>query len=636
MKAGVSPPPFTPPPAESAEAKNASHRAAIGETMGRAIIAPLLSDGDLPERAVGEGHHTRWWTSNAWTASRSESARASRRFTSLLVWAVVVVCVLPALLTLAGFDFGTKPESFPPLSSAGVTQIETDRLVDTLHIALAGSFVHTLLEWSAVCTAAFIVLLAFVHYRVTGDMISPLIATALFWAGCIDAVHILAADRFVDLSPNSRELIPFTWVTSRFVHSLVLTVGGTILLLNMPGKGSKEGARPFGSVLLITLTGVVFAFAAYAAIHYCATSANLPRTIYANSLVTRPLDIGPLIIYMIGGSIVLPALYSRFPSLFSFALIVSIIPHIAIQAYMAFGSTTLYDSHHNIAHLLKILAYFVPFLGLVMDYIRVHNKGKTISTRLESEISDRMLAEEKLIRNVGELARSNRELDDFAYIASHDLKEPLRGISNYSQFLLEDYGSKLDEEGRHMLKTLPELTGRLEKLINELLNYSRVGRVELAWEETELEDVLEDILVSLRIRLEEMGVAIRRGAPLPRFRCDRVRIGEVFRNLITNAMKYNDKAEKWIEIGLADYAEGGKEITLYVRDNGIGIPEKHQDKVFAIFKRLHGRNEYGGGTGAGMSIVKKIVERHHGRIWIDSKVGEGTTFFITIRSGGEI
>jgi signal transduction histidine kinase len=230
-----------------------------------------------------------------------------------------------------------------------------------------------------------------------------------------------------------------------------------------------------------------------------------------------------------------------------------------------------------------------------------------------------------------ELNQSNKELDDFAYIASHDLKEPLRGIHNFSNFLLEDYSDKLDDDGRSKLETLMRLTRRMETLIDSLLQFSRLGRVDLGLDRVDLNRIVAETLDSLAISLQEEGVRVRVPRPLPTVEADRVRVGEIFHNLIVNAMKYNDKPEKWIEIGWTE-KNGGPPV-FYVRDNGIGIPEKHHDSVFRIFKRLHGRDRYGGGTGAGLTIVKKIVERHRGRIWLESSPGEGTTFYFTLREG---
>ncbi len=258
---------------------------------------------------------------------------------------------------------------------------------------------------------------------------------------------------------------------------------------------------------------------------------------------------------------------------------------------------------------------------------------------LELELVERRRAEQQLAERNVELDQSNRELDDFAYIASHDLKEPLRGIHNFSVFLLEDYGDKLDAEGKSKLETLPRLTRRMETLIDSLLQFSRVGRVDLAIDDVDLGEILAAVLDSLAVSLAAERVEVRLPRRLPTVRCDRARVGEIFRNLVTNAAKYNDKPAKWIEIGYQDAApaagaaDGPPAPVFYVRDNGIGIPPKHFDAIFRIFKRLHGRDQFGGGTGAGLTIVKKIVERHHGRVWVDSTPGEGTTFYFTLEEG---
>lgn len=248
---------------------------------------------------------------------------------------------------------------------------------------------------------------------------------------------------------------------------------------------------------------------------------------------------------------------------------------------------------------------------------------------LRQELAERLRAESELARSNEELQQSNKELDDFAYIASHDLKEPLRGIHNFSSFLLEDYADRLDEEGRAKLETLTRLTRRMETLIDSLLHFSRLGRVDLAIDRVDLNQVVEEVLENLGITLRQSGVEVRIPRPLPRVRADRARVGEIFHNLVVNAMRYNDKERKWIEIGFLD-AEEGRPPVFYVRDNGIGIPEKHFESVFRIFKRLHARDRYGGGTGAGLTIVKKIVERHSGKIWVESTPGEGTTFYFTL------
>lgn len=241
-----------------------------------------------------------------------------------------------------------------------------------------------------------------------------------------------------------------------------------------------------------------------------------------------------------------------------------------------------------------------------------------------------------------ELERSNNELDAFAYIASHDLKEPLRGIHNYSSFLIEDYADVLNAEGVSKLQTMARLTQRMEDLIESLLHFSRLGRVELSMQQTNLNQLVKNVVDVLSISLKETRVDIRIPRPLPMIQCDRVQVNEVFSNLIGNAIKYNEKADKWVEVGWLDPAPGSKHpdqeqgaakqaIIFYVQDNGIGIREKHLDAIFRIFKRLHAANKYGGGTGAGLTIAKKIVERHGGRIWVESIYGKGSTFYFTLQ-----
>jgi light-regulated signal transduction histidine kinase (bacteriophytochrome) len=235
---------------------------------------------------------------------------------------------------------------------------------------------------------------------------------------------------------------------------------------------------------------------------------------------------------------------------------------------------------------------------------------------------------EELLKLNTELERSNVELDAFAYAASHDLKEPLRGIHNYTQLALRELGETLEPGTRSRLDTVVRLTQRMESLINSLLHYSQVGRTELSLRETDLDEVVAQVLEALEPRLEEGRVEVRL-RPLPSARCDRVRIAEVFTNLITNALKYNDKPERWVEVGAVPAGDEAQ-VAYYVRDNGIGIKPEYHEAIFRIFKRLHGRDKYGGGTGTGLTIVNRIIERHNGRIWLESTPGQGTTFFFTL------
>ena len=256
--------------------------------------------------------------------------------------------------------------------------------------------------------------------------------------------------------------------------------------------------------------------------------------------------------------------------------------------------------------------------------------GKKFFTGVVRDITDRAKHEREREDLISALTRSNEELDNFAYIASHDLKEPLRAIYNHSAFLLEDYQQQLDEEGVHKLNRLMYLTKRMQKLISDLLYFSRLGREKLAISQTDITLVLHDIQTTMEDTLKETQAHISFVAPLPTVACDKVKVTELFRNLITNAIKYNDKQQKVIEVGVLANKRHGQ-LVFYVKDNGIGIdPRFHQD-IFRIFKRLNSVKKYGEGTGAGLTFAKKIVEQHGGDIWLESERGIGSTFFFTLQ-----
>ncbi len=285
----------------------------------------------------------------------------------------------------------------------------------------------------------------------------------------------------------------------------------------------------------------------------------------------------------------------------------------------------------------------VALAGVLLRYAhavrRLAEARRQTAIALSDEVTERRRVEEQLravevdLRGtMTALAASNRELDDFAHVVSHDLKEPLRGIQSYAQFVSEDYQPLLDQDGKAKLATIERLAQRMQGLIDDLHQFSRLGRVEMSWAETDLEVVVAKVIDSVRIRLDEQHVEVRQPRPLPTIRCDRVRVAEVFRNLITNALKYGDKPSRWIEIGCHQESWEGAPLTFYVRDNGIGIPPQYAERVFKMFKRLHARDAHGGGSGAGLAIVKRIVELHGGKVWVESEVDVGSTFYFTLAS----
>ncbi|RCJ27678.1 hypothetical protein A6770_25385 [Nostoc minutum NIES-26] len=306
------------------------------------------------------------------------------------------------------------------------------------------------------------------------------------------------------------------------------------------------------------------------------------------------------------------------------------------------GCVTYYQNIGVAAILVISLVHKQKLWGLITCH---HQTPKFISSQVREAcellgqfIASELVNADELVCIKQELERSNQELDFFAYAASHDLKEPLRGIHNYSNLLLKGYKELLDDIGKARLQTLVRLTHRMESLIDALLKFSRLGQAELHLVSTDLNQLVNQMLEDLLVSHQDEQPKIYIPRPLPTVSCDPILISEVFTNLLSNALKYNDKAEPWIEIGYLDkqgnqarfFPDSQSPITCYLRDNGIGIRERHQQIIFRLFKRLHEQNLYGGGTGVGLTIAKKIIERHGGRIWVESTLGTGSTFYFTL------
>ncbi len=234
------------------------------------------------------------------------------------------------------------------------------------------------------------------------------------------------------------------------------------------------------------------------------------------------------------------------------------------------------------------------------------------------DISERKRAEE-------EIKNKNRELEDFAYTVSHDLKNPLWAIDGYSSAILEDYEGSLDEAGQDYLYRIRENAQKMVKFINSLLKYSRAGIQTDSFKEVDLSRVLKELLMELKEQIDEKRIELIIHE-LPSVFCDEMRMAQVFTNLIHNSIKFSKDKGSVIEVG---YDEGEGEYQFYVKDNGVGFDKKDHDKIFGIFQHLNGSKDYQG-NGIGLAIVKKVVESHGGDIWADSEKGKGATFYFTL------
>jgi len=247
------------------------------------------------------------------------------------------------------------------------------------------------------------------------------------------------------------------------------------------------------------------------------------------------------------------------------------------------------------------------------------------------DITERKQAEEKFRQITVEMQRSNTELEQFAYVISHDLQEPLRMVTSYVQLLAKRYHSKLDADADEFITYSVDGAKRMQALLNDLLEYSRVGTRGKPFNLTNCEDVIKQAVANLKVAIEESGALVSYDT-LPTIMADEGQLVQLFQNLIANAIKFRRQEPPHIHISSTrKYSV----LTFSVRDNGIGIDSQHTQGIFEIFRRLHTREEYPG-TGMGLAICKKIVERHGGNIWVQSQPGEGSTFHFTVQvTGGE-
>jgi signal transduction histidine kinase len=265
-------------------------------------------------------------------------------------------------------------------------------------------------------------------------------------------------------------------------------------------------------------------------------------------------------------------------------------------------------------------------LNILEDLEAERGKVELVNRQLQKEIDVRKRAEESLKEYSAELARSNADLQQFAYVASHDLQEPLRAVSSFSQLLARRYQGKLDSDADDFITFMVDGATRMQTLINDLLAFSRIGTRGNPFAPVECENILQTARANLDVAIAESGAVITHD-PLPALVADQTQLTQLFQNLFSNAIKFR-RPEEAPRIHVSAKRQGGA-WRLSVRDNGIGIDPQYFDRIFIIFQRLHGREKYAG-TGIGLAICKKIVERHGGRIWVESEREKGSTFHFVI------
>lgn len=617
--------------------------------------------------------------------SKRRDRMTSKQHTKLpnfLIWTIVAICVCPFLLNQLGINFGL-PYHAPDWST--IAQQSPVGQIDALHHTLAGSFVHTILEWSAFCTAIFTVILAFSYFVVKQDVTTPIIGVALLCAGTMDAFHTLAADRLITATSDNQNLIPFTWALCRLGNALLTVFGVSLFLWGTP----KQWIRSTIKVIVVSLG---FGAIAYTAIQLCATTENLPTTIFPHAFITRPWDVIPLVIFVVSGICIYPRFYQKYPSLFSHALIVSTIPNAATQIHMAFGSSALFDHDFNIAHFLKIIAYLVPLTGLILDYIHTHQEFKQINCDLITEVKERQQAEKTLQESEQKEREKSQQLAETLQAlqsaqthlvqsekmsslgqlvagVAHEINNPVNFIhgnlhyaDRYVQDLIEllylyqlahpnpeiaiqNKSEEIDLE--FLQEDLPRLIAsmrvgadRIREIVQSLRVFSRLDEAEV--KDVDVHEGIDSTLMILKNRLRSKTnypdiQVIKNYGDLPKIQCYAGQLNQVFMNILSNAIDVLEEQNQTqtenckthsSQITISTEVGEIDRIIIRIADNGPGLSPEAQQRLFDPFFTT---KPVGKGTGLGLSISYQIVtEKHQGSLRCVSVPGEGAEFIIEI------
>jgi signal transduction histidine kinase len=464
---------------------------------------------------------------------------------------------------------------------------------------------HSLAELFSIVVAAGIFMLAWNSRTILKNEYLLLLGIAYLFIGAQDLLHTLAYKGMGVFPGHGSNLPTQLWVSARYTESLSLLAAP--FLFN----------RSFKPMQLLAV--------------YAVATGLLLASIFAGIFPDCFVEGSGLTPFKKGSEYVISAVL-----LGSFAMLrvhrdrfeAGIYRLLASSIFLTVGSelaftfyVSVYGLSNLVGHLFKLASFYLVYKAIIETGLK--RPYQLLFRELQQN-------EQKLERTVQELERSNEDLEQFAYVASHDLQAPLRTVSSFVQLLSRRYKGKIDEKADEYISYAVEGAAHMQNLLHGLLEFSRVGSGKGSPDLIPLQRALDKAMRNLKSAIESSGADIQRGE-LPTVCADEMQMVQVFQNLIGNAIKFRGESPPVVQVS-SEQREN--EWLILVRDNGIGIDPKYADRIFFVFKRLHHKGEYAG-TGIGLAICKKIVERQGGKLWVESAVGKGAAFYFSIPAKGE-
>ncbi|MEW6667568.1 MAG: MASE3 domain-containing protein [Thermodesulfobacteriota bacterium] len=479
---------------------------------------------------------------------------------------------------------------------------------------------HNITEFFSIMVSLSIFGVGWYSYKQSEDRHALFLSAAFLTIGLMDFMHTLANAAMPPfITPNSSNKSTQFWIAARLLSAVAL-LGSAFVYPEGRSRWLSKGALIAGAVGLsgLAFTGVTF------------FPSQVPATFVVGVGLTPFKKVSEYLVVLLL-IVAFMAYWKRMAKTgdthlvyFLAAFVISIFSELVFASYR-----TVFDTYNVLGHVYKTVAFYLIYRGIFATSVkRPYAALSNANEKLRAEIEERQRAEERLRTYATRLEQSNRDLEDFAHVASHDLQEPLRKIQTFSDLLAGEGPEPLDDKARGYLVRMQRSAERMQSLVQDLLRYSRVASKAEPFTRFPLSNAAKEAVTDLAVPRGETGARIEID-DLPEVEADSVQMRQLFQNLIGNALKYCGKRKPLVKVR-GTSSPSDPVVEIHVQDNGIGFGEEYLEKIFKPFQRLHGKTSPYEGTGMGLAICRRIVERHGGSITARSRPGEGSTFIVRL------